>query len=87
MLKDAGMDGRYSVEKARAVKERRELEQDLEAVKEGEKRWGNRSGSDNSGDGSEPRDGEGAAEQPKRRLAKSLQGLEFLNDDDGEETD
>ncbi|KAL9067321.1 MAG: hypothetical protein Q9157_006848 [Trypethelium eluteriae] len=87
MLKDAGMDGRFSVEKARAIKERRELEQDLEAVKEGDKRWGNRNeDSESEGEGKQD-GGEDGEEKPKRRLAKSLQGLDFLNDDDGEETD
>lgn len=40
MLKEAGMDGRYSVEKARQIKEQRELAADLEAVKDFEERWG-----------------------------------------------
>ena len=84
MLRDVGMEGRFSVEKARAVKERRELEQDLEAVREGERRWGNRNGEDGGSQGEED---EGDGKKPKRRLAKSLQGLDFLNDDDGEETD
>ncbi|KAI9653230.1 MAG: hypothetical protein M1821_007661 [Bathelium mastoideum] len=94
MLRAVGMEGRFSVEKARAVKERRELEMDLEAVREGEKRWGNNrrrasgsgddDGSDDAGGGEEEVNGEA---KPRRRLAKSLQGLDFLNDDDGEETD
>ncbi|KAL9088063.1 MAG: hypothetical protein Q9165_006404 [Trypethelium subeluteriae] len=87
MLKDAGMDGRFSVEKARAIKERRELEQDLEAVKEGDKRWGNRNEDSQSEGEGKQESGENGEEKPKRRLAKSLQGLDFLNDDDGEETD
>jgi hypothetical protein len=40
MLKDVGMDGRYSVEKARQIKEQRELAADLEAVKDFDERWG-----------------------------------------------
>jgi len=40
MLKEAGMEGRYSVDKANAIKERRELAADLEAVTEGNKNWG-----------------------------------------------
>ncbi|EOD49853.1 putative transcriptional protein [Neofusicoccum parvum UCRNP2] len=75
MLKEAGMDGRYSVEKARQIKERRELAADLEAVQEGAKRWGQ---SDSEEDG-------GA--RPKRRLAKGLKDLEGLIESDGEETD
>lgn len=38
MLKDAGMEGRYSVEKAKKIKEERELRADLEMVQEGAKR-------------------------------------------------
>ncbi len=34
------MDGRFSEAKAREIKERRELEADLEAVKEMDKNWG-----------------------------------------------
>lgn len=75
MLKDAGMDGRYSVEKARQIKERRELAADLEAVQEGAKRWG-QSDSEDDGDS-----------RPKRRLAKGLKDLEGLIESDGEETD
>ncbi|KAF2457542.1 hypothetical protein BDY21DRAFT_363814 [Lineolata rhizophorae] len=75
MLKDAGMDGRYSIEKARQIKERRELAADLEAVQEGNKRWGH-SESEEEDPG-----------KPKRRLARGLKELAFLNDDDGEESD
>lgn len=80
MLKDAGMDGRYSVEKAKQIKEERELKAELEAVQEGAKQWG------------EPAVIEDAvieddAKRPKRRLAKGLRELDFLGDNDGEETD
>ena len=47
MLADAGMTGRYSIEKATQIKEARELAADIEAVKEGAERWGK------DGDGSE----------------------------------
>lgn len=40
MLKDAGLTGRFSREKAAEIKEARELAADLEAVKEGEQKWG-----------------------------------------------
>lgn len=40
MLKDVGMEGRFSEAKARAIKETRELEADLAAVKEGDAKWG-----------------------------------------------
>jgi hypothetical protein len=44
MLNDVGMSGRYSVEKARQIKERRELEADLEAVQDFSQRFGLESG-------------------------------------------
>lgn len=40
MLKDVGMDGRFSESKAREIKEQRELLADLEAVKEMNSYWG-----------------------------------------------
>ena len=81
MLADAGMNGRYSKEKADSIREERELKADLEAVQQGDKAWGK---AEEEEDGS---DGRAEGGRPKRRLAKGLQGLDFLNDDDGEETD
>jgi hypothetical protein len=40
MLRDAGMEGRFSEAKAAEIKEMRELQADLEAVKEGDMKWG-----------------------------------------------
>ncbi|KAK3313171.1 hypothetical protein B0H66DRAFT_387551 [Apodospora peruviana] len=40
MLGEIGMTGRFSEAKAREIKERRELEADLDAVKQGERSWG-----------------------------------------------
>ncbi|KAF1835646.1 hypothetical protein BDW02DRAFT_567823, partial [Decorospora gaudefroyi] len=40
MLKDVGMDGKYSTEKAAKIKEQREFAKDLEAIQEGELAWG-----------------------------------------------
>lgn len=75
MLTDAGMTGRFSIEKATQIREERELKADLEAVQAGAKQWG-KAESDEEETG-----------RPKRRLAKGLKELDFLNDDDGEETD
>ena len=77
LLADAGMTGRYSIEKANQIKEERELRADLEAVQEGAKQWGK----------AETDEEDEATGRPKRRLARGLQELSFLNDDDGEETD
>jgi hypothetical protein len=41
MLKDAGMTGRFSKEKAEQIKERRELEADLEEVNQFATKYGN----------------------------------------------
>lgn len=75
MLKDAGMDGRYSVDKAKQIKEERELKAELEAVQEGAKHWG------------EPAVTEDDGRRPTKRLAKGLREFDFLGDDGGEETD
>lgn len=78
MLSDAGMTGRYSIERATQIRNERELKADLEAVQEGDKQWGK----------NESDDGEGPAKPRRRRLAKGLQELDiFLNGNDGEETD
>ena len=75
MLAEVGMVGRYSMEKATQIRDARELKSELEAVQEGAKQWGKADS-----------DAEGKA-RPRRRVAKGLQHLDFLNDDDGEETD
>lgn len=77
LLADAGMAGRYSVEKANQIKDERELQADLQAIQEGAKHWGKR-----ESEGEDETTG-----RPKRRLARGLQELDFLNDDDGAETD
>ena len=77
MLAEAGMTGRYSAEKASQIKEERELKADLEAVQEGNKHWGKSTSDEENG----------STGKPRRRLARGLEGLDFLNDDDGEETD
>lgn len=75
MLADAGMTGRFSIEKASQIREERELKADLEAVQAGAKQWG-KAESDKEETGN-----------PKKRLARGLKELDFLNDDDGAETD
>lgn len=77
MLEDAGMKGRYSLDKARQIRDERELKADLEQIQQGAKDWGK-----GSGDEGEASDG-GA---PRRRAARGRQALAFL-DSDGEETD
>ena len=73
LLTEAGMTGRYSLEKATQIRETRELQADLEAVQEGAKRWGK---ADEEEDGA----------RPKRRLARGLEGLEFLDEQEDEDS-
>lgn len=76
MLEEVGMTGRFSQEKASQIKEARELAADIEAVKEGEQRWGR-------GEEQSPDDEE---ERPQRRLVRGAKNYDFLSSD-GEETD
>lgn len=78
MLTDAGMTGRFSVEKASQIKEARELAADIEAVQEGAERWG---ADDENGEGRVKEDG-----RPARRLVRGAKNYDFLSSD-GEETD
>ena len=75
MLSEAGMTGRYSIEKATQIKEKRELEADIEAVKEGEERWG-------TGEQDEASE----ESRPQRKLVRGSKHFDFLSSD-GEETD
>ncbi|KAI4290078.1 MAG: hypothetical protein L6R35_000648 [Caloplaca aegaea] len=75
MLTEAGMTGRYSQEKATQIREERELKADIEAVQAGAKQWGRVSSDEEDGG------------RPRRKVAKGLQELDFLKDDDGEDSD
>ncbi|KAL8928463.1 MAG: hypothetical protein Q9208_001696 [Pyrenodesmia sp. 3 TL-2023] len=75
MLSEAGMTGRYSQEKATQIREERELKADIEAVQAGAKHWG------------KAESGEEEEGRPRRRVARGLQELDFLKDDDGDESD
>jgi hypothetical protein len=74
MLEDAGMKGRYSLEKARQIRDERELKADLEQIQQGAKVWGTGSGDES----------EGPAHS--RRTARGRQALAFL-ESEGEESD
>lgn len=80
MLADVGMVGRFSEARAEQIREERELRADLEAVLEGERKWG-------MGEEEGEDDGGGEVGRPKRRLARGLEGLGWMGDGDGEETD
>ncbi|KAJ5118757.1 hypothetical protein N7526_010394 [Penicillium atrosanguineum] len=72
MLEDAGMKGRYSLDKAKAIRDERELKADLEMIQQGAKQWGT--------------DGEQASDEPppRRAAARGRQALAFLEDEDEE---
>lgn len=80
MLSDAGMSGRYSNDKAAQIKEARELAADIEAVQEGNERWG-KSGEEDNADGDDDLKTRGG-----RRLVRGAKNYDFLSSD-GEETD
>ena len=74
MLRDVGITGRFSAEKAREIKEARELQADLEDLNERDKKWGmNRSSDDDKG-----------AQRRKRAVPKSLQDLDMFDDEESD---
>lgn len=83
ILSDVGMTGRFSEDKARQIKEERELQADLEAVQEGNQAWG----VDGDSEASDADTKNGAASKSSRgRLIRGAKTYDFLSDD-GEETD
>ncbi|KAM3413500.1 hypothetical protein BST61_g11571 [Cercospora zeina] len=81
MLEEAGMTGRYSNEKAKEIKERRELAAELEATQEYAKKWGQ----EKEGDGSEGSGGEQVSEEELKPAKRKPKGLVDFGDsgDDG----
>ncbi|KAI9725113.1 MAG: hypothetical protein M1828_003455 [Chrysothrix sp. TS-e1954] len=74
LLNSVGMTGRFSAEKAKQIKEQRELQADLEEIKERDKTWG--MGDQTSNDGvTKPR---------KRVVAKGLQQLAIFDDEESD---
>jgi hypothetical protein len=69
MLKDAGMDGKYSVEKAAKIKEEREFAKDLEEIQAGAAAWG------------EPI----STGRPRRAAARPVQKVVLPEDSDDED--
>lgn len=76
LLKDVGMEGRFSEDKAKKIKEEREFRKDLEEIKEGNAKWGESEGSGKEEDG---------GGRPRRKLARGLRELAAF--DDEEESD
>lgn len=77
MLAEVGMTGRFSNEKAAQIKEARELAADIEAVKEGNERWGKDAEEEEEED-----QGRGG-----RRLVRGAKNYAFLSSDGEEESD
>jgi hypothetical protein len=67
LLSDMGIKGRFSADKARAIKEARELKEEIEAAREFEKRWGADEGSDDDDEQEEDDDEEEEAGRGSRR--------------------
>lgn len=74
MLRDAGMDGKYSNEKAARIKEQREFAKDLEAIQEGEKSWGKIDEPEGGG-------------RPRRRAAMAPKQVVVRDPEDDEDED
>lgn len=93
MLEDAGMTGRYSNEKAKDIKERRELAAELEAAQEYARKWGqdkdHRSDDDDEDeddeDDDQSRKGEQLSEEELKPAKRKPKGLVDFGDsgDDG----
>ncbi|KAF2211257.1 hypothetical protein CERZMDRAFT_85446 [Cercospora zeae-maydis SCOH1-5] len=81
MLEEAGMNGRYSNEKAKDIKERRELAAELEATQEYAKKWGQ----EKEGEASEGSGGEQVSEEELKPTKRKPKGLVDFGDsgDDG----
>jgi hypothetical protein len=77
MLEDVGMTGRFSAEKARQIKEQRELKAELESAREFNEKWGHEE---------DDEDGEEESEGKKRGRLKP-KGLIDFGDDDGDDSD
>jgi hypothetical protein len=71
MLKDAGMDGKYSNEKAAQIKEQREFAKDLEEIQAGALAWGESEKTD--------------AGRPRRRAAKPIPKPVIPSDDEAQD--
>lgn len=73
LLKDAGMEGKYSNEKAARIKEQREFARDLEEIQAGALAWG--------------KEEEAPSSRPRRRLTRPAQKAVVPDEDDEDEDD
>ncbi|THV49784.1 hypothetical protein BGAL_0179g00090 [Botrytis galanthina] len=88
MLTEIGMTGRFSEGRAREIKEMRELQADLEAVKEGEKAWGMGRSSRRSGSGvKEDKKKSEISDDDDDDDDKSKSGSTKNDDEEGEDDD
>ncbi|TAQ89887.1 hypothetical protein B7494_g1751 [Chlorociboria aeruginascens] len=96
ILKEIGMVGRFSEARAREIKDQRELQADLEAVKEGERKWGMESEMARPRRGavgkrvvvdSEDGDEDESSEEKKKKILKGREALAFLGDEESSDDD
>lgn len=71
-LKDIGMTGRFNADKARQIKESRELAAELEAAQEFNKHWGQNGGGEEENEDGSDNDGLKDEPQPRRLRPKGL---------------
>lgn len=86
MLSEAGLEGRISIEKANRIRQRRELKDDLVAVQEGARRWGDVVDDVDDIDNSSAA-GPGARKSGRRRLVRGVRKLDCHRSDGVEESD
>ena len=82
LLEDVGMTGRYSTDKAKQIKEQRELKAELEAAKEFNDQWGQKGSGDEDDDGSEDEAKSRKEAQPRRLRPKGLVDFGDSGDED-----
>ncbi|KAK4574109.1 hypothetical protein LTR86_001870 [Recurvomyces mirabilis] len=80
LLEDAGMTGRYSAEKAKQIKESRELAAEIEAANEFNDQWGQRKG------GSQEESEESAVEEEVKPRPRKPRGLIDFGDSGDEDS-
>lgn len=83
LLRDVGMTGRFSIDKATRIKEERELQAEVLALQASTTTTRRK----HSEDEDEEEKEEGNGGEKGKRLAKGLRDLDFLGDDQGEETE
>lgn len=82
MLEEVGMTGRYSAEKAKGIKEQRELKAELEAVGEFNEKWGHDEEDEEGSGGGGKGDGVEEKEAAPRQARKPRRFVDFGDSDE-----